>query len=50
MAKKSVASLQTGEGRVFTRCIKMVKSEKTGSYVFQEEVVHNDHIKDYFSD
>ncbi len=50
MAKKVVASLQTGEGRLFTRCIKMVKSEKTGSYSFQEEIVHNDHIKDFFAD
>jgi len=50
MAKKVVASLQTGEGRLFTKCIKMVKSEKTGSYAFQEEIVHNDHIKDFFSE
>ena len=50
MAKKSVASLQTGEGRVFTKCIKMVKSEKSGSYGFQEEIVHNDHIKDFFAE
>ncbi len=50
MAKKSVASLQTGEGRVFTKCIKLVKSEKSGSYAFQEEIVHNDHIKDFFAD
>ena len=50
MAKKAVASLQTGEGKVFTKCIKMVKSEKTGAYTFQEEVVHNDHIKDFFAE
>ncbi len=50
MAKKVVASLQTGEGRLFTKCIKMTKSEKTGSYAFQEEIVHNDHIKDFFSE
>ncbi len=49
MAKKVVASLQKGEGKVFTKCIKMVKSEKTGSFTFQEEIVHNDHIKDYFN-
>jgi hypothetical protein len=48
MAKKVVASLQTGEGRNFTKCVKMVKSEKTGAYAFEEEVVHNDHIKDFF--
>jgi hypothetical protein len=50
MAKKVVASLQKGEGRLFTRCIKMVKSEKTGSYSFQEEIVHNSHIKDFFAE
>jgi len=50
MAKKSIASLQTGEGRTFTKCIKLVKSEKTGAYAFQEEIVHNDHIKDFFAE
>ncbi len=50
MAKKVVASLQKGEGRVFTKCVKMVKSPKTGAYIFEEEVVHNDHIKDFFSE
>ena len=30
MAKKAVASLQTGAGRNYTKCIKMVKSEKGG--------------------
>ena len=49
MAKKVVATLQTGVGRNFTKCIKMVKSEKTGAYMFKEEVVHNDHIKDFFA-
>lgn len=49
MAKKVVASLQTGEGKNFTKCVRMVKSPKTGSYMFEEEVVHNDHIKDFFS-
>ena len=32
MAKKVVATLKTGTGKQFTKCIKMVKSEKTGSY------------------
>ena len=49
MAKKVVASLQSGEGRNFTKCIKMVRSPKSGAYVFEEEVVHNDHINDFFS-
>lgn len=29
MAKKVVATLKTGTGKQFTKCIKMVKSEKT---------------------
>ncbi len=49
MAKKVVASLQKGEGRTFTKCIKMVKSTKSGAYVFEEAIIHNDHIKDFFA-
>jgi len=49
MAKKVVASLKSGSGRLFTKCIKMSKSDKTGAYQFKEEIVHNDHIKDFFS-
>jgi len=48
MAKKSVASLQTGSGKVHTKCVKMVKTEK-GSYTFVSEIVHNDRIKDFFA-
>lgn len=50
MAKKVVASLQKKEGRVFTKCIKMVKSDKSGAYAFQEEIVHNDNLKEFFTD
>ena len=49
MAKKVVAALKTGTGRSFSKCIKMVKSDKTGAYQFKEEIVHNDHIKDFFN-
>ena len=49
MAKKAVASMQKGEGRAFAKVIKMVKSPKTGAYVFQEEIIHNEKVKDYFS-
>jgi len=50
MAKKAVASMQTkGEGRAYAKVIKMVKSPKTGAYTFQEEIVHNDKINDFFS-
>ena len=49
MAKKVVATLKTGSGKLFTKCIKMTRSDKTGAYQFKEEIVHNDHIKDFFS-
>ena len=46
MAKKTVASLQKGEGRTFSKVIVMVKSRKTGAYVFDEKMVPNDAVKD----
>jgi hypothetical protein len=49
MAKKVVASLQKGGGKQHTKVIKMVKSATSGSYVFKEEVVHNDKIQEWFS-
>ena len=48
MAKKVVAALKIGSGKSFTKCIKMVKSEKSGAYSFKEEMIHIDHIKDFF--
>ena len=49
MAKKVVATLKSGKGKEFSRVIKMVKTP-TGNYSFKEEVVHNDHVKDYLKD
>ncbi len=49
MAKKVVATLKTGTGKMYTKCIKMVKSDKTGAYTFKEEIVHNDDIKNFFA-
>ena len=49
MAKKAVASMQKGEGRGFSKVIKMVKSPKTGAYIFAEEIVLNEKFKDYFA-
>ena len=46
MAKKVVATLQTGEGRTYSKVIKMVRSEKTGAYVFVEHMVPNDKVQD----
>ena len=49
MAKKTVATFKSGEGgRTYSKEIKMGKSPKTGAYVFQEEMIPNDEVKDYF--
>lgn len=48
MAKKAVASLQSKDGRNFSKVIKMVKSPKTGAYTFQEEIVVKDNASDFF--
>lgn len=48
MAKKVVATLQTGAGKNFTRVIKMVKNQ-SGSYSFKEDVLHNENIKDFLA-
>jgi hypothetical protein len=49
MAKKVVATLKSGKGNNFTKVIKMIKSPKSGAYTFKEEIVHNDHIKDFLA-
>lgn len=48
MAKKVVATLKTGAGKQYTKCIKMTKSEKTGAYQFKEEIVNNESIGEFF--
>jgi hypothetical protein len=50
MAKKVVATLKSGKGKDFTKVIKMVKSPKSGAYSFKEEIVHKDHIEDFFKE
>jgi hypothetical protein len=46
MAKKSIATLQTGKGKEFSKVITAVKSPKTGAYSFKETIVPNDQVKD----
>ena len=50
MAKKTVSSLHDGskEGRAYTKFIKMVKSPKTGAYSFDEQMVPNEKVQDFF--
>ena len=47
MAKKAVATFKKGDGRTYSKVIKMVKSPKTGAYIFQEEMIPNEAVK-YF--
>ncbi len=49
MAKKVVATLQTGKTKNFVKCIKMSKSDRSDSYFFEEEIVNIEHIKDFFN-
>ncbi len=49
MAKKVVATLQKGSKK-YTKVIKMRKSEKTGSYMFVEQVVTADSVNDALKD
>ncbi|MBS1487658.1 MAG: DUF4295 domain-containing protein [Bacteroidetes bacterium] len=46
MAKKVVASLKKTDGKNYAKVIRAVKSEKTGSYVFKEEIVSADLVKE----
>ena len=46
----TVATLHEGskDGRAYTKVIKMVKSPKTGAYIFDEQMVPNEDVKDFF--
>jgi hypothetical protein len=46
MAKKSIATLQTGKGKEYSKVITMTKSPRTGAYSFREQIVPNDSVKD----
>ena len=50
MAKKVVATIRDGnkEGRSYSKVIKMVKSPKTGAYIFDEKMVPNEQVKEFF--
>lgn len=48
MAKKTVATLQKA-GKNLTKVIKMVKSEKSGAYVFKEDIVTKEKVNDFFN-
>jgi len=49
MAKKVVATLRTSSGKDFAKVIRMVKSSKSGSYSFKEQIIPNDQVKDFLA-
>ncbi len=46
MAKKVVASLKKTDGKSYAKVIRAIKSEKTGAYIFKEEIVVSDLVKE----
>ena len=48
MAKKSVASLQTGSKRL-TKAVKMVRSPKSGAYMFVEAIMAPERVNDFLN-
>ena len=50
MAKKAVATLHEGskEGRAYTKVIKMVKSPKTGAFIFYDQMLRIEDFNIYF--
>ena len=48
MAKKSVASLQTGSKRL-TKAIKRLKKKKTGAYTFVESILDPLNVQEFLS-
>ncbi len=51
MAKKTVASLHEGskDDRSYAKVIRMVKSPKTGAYIFDERMIQKDKVQDFYN-
>ena len=47
MAKKVVATLKTQTGKSYAKVIRMMRSEKTGAYMFKETVMPSDEVQAY---
>ena len=47
MAKKVVATLKSGTSKKMTKVISMVRSPKSGAYVFTEKVMNADDVDTY---
>lgn len=48
MAKKVVASLKKADSKNLVKVIKMVKSERSGSYTFKEDIISKEFAADFF--
>ena len=50
MAKKAVATLKDkSAGKGSAKCIRMVRSERTGAYIFKEGIIPPEKEKDFFA-
>ena len=50
MAKKAVATFSAKSGaKTMVKCIRMDKSSKTGAYMFKEDLVEAETVKDFFA-
>ena len=51
MAKKAVATFggDRAQQKSVVKCIRMVKSERSGAYAFKEEFVPAEKVKDFFA-
>jgi len=51
MAKKTVAGYRDkSKSKTFTKVIRAIKNEKTGSYTYKEEIIPTDMVKDFLKD
>jgi len=52
MAKKAVATFSGGKGssKNSVKCIRLVRSERSGAYAFKEEIVPTEQTKEFFAD
>lgn len=49
MAKKTVAGLSKGGSKSLAKVIKMVKSDKSGAYIFKQEILPKDKVNEFLS-
>lgn len=47
MAKKVVATLKDSSSKKMVKVVKMVRSPKTGAYIFEEKVMNADDVDSY---